>query len=65
MDLSADLSGLPIFVVTQEMAGIPEIHRGKEEEPDYTQVSHFLKSPVRGVNASTNDAELAPRHLLA
>jgi hypothetical protein len=62
---STDLSGLPIFVVAQEMAWVPEIHGGKQEEPDHTQVSHFLKSPVRGVNASANDAELASRHLLA
>ena len=62
---SPDLSGLPIFVVAQEMAGVPEIHRGKQEQPDHTQVSHFLKSPVRGVNASANNPELASRHLLA
>src|SRR5579863_7518251 len=47
------------------MAWVPEIHCGKQEEPDHAQVSHFLKSPVGGVNASANDAELVSRHLLA
>jgi len=47
------------------MAGVPEIHCCKKEEPDYSPASHFLESPVRRIHSAADDAELASRHLLA
>ncbi len=52
-------------MVAQKVVFIPVIHRGLQEEPTDTQMSHLLKSAVRGVNAAAYDAEAFPSHLLA
>jgi hypothetical protein len=57
--------GLPVFVVAEEMAGVPEIHRGEEEKPDYASAAHFLKPPIGRIHSSANDTKLASSHLLA
>jgi len=55
----------PILVVAQEVALIPEIHGGPEEEPPYAQVAHPLKAPVGGIDTATNDGETLSPNFLA
>src|SRR5580700_2979469 len=57
--------GLPVFVIAQEVAGVPVVHRGFQEQPAYAQMSHLLEAAVRRIDTATNDAEAFALNLLA